>query len=186
MHSSSSRTQESNLLCPLQQWKSSLESYDKLRELEQLIKDAQNHKAVLGTKDLLDRIRLKERNKDRRDEMLKRLKHCNEKFEMMARLSQPAEFHVDGIHALPEARSKKMPGFYYHKRRNLGEKAHQVLARHWNCKCPSPHGEAHLSLEHIPNARDECARFDIWFCIANGPDDKSRWQESDLFAEYDS
>jgi hypothetical protein len=116
--------------------------------------------------------------------MLKRLKHCNEEFERMARLAKPSEIHVDGIHALPEARSKKKKlGFYYHKRRNLGEKAHQVLAGHWNCKCLSPHGEAHLSLEQIRNSRDEFARFDIWFCIANGPDDKSRWQESDLFAE---
>jgi hypothetical protein len=118
--------------------------------------------------------------------MLKRLKHCNEEFETMARLAKRSEVHVDGIVALPEPRSRKMPGFYTNKRRDLGEKLYQTLTQHWNCKCRSPHAEAHLSLEQVRNSRNEFdEHFDIWFCIANGPDDKSRWQESDIFGYYD-
>jgi hypothetical protein len=167
--------------------KNSATKYPYLERLEQDINEARRKDKKLTPKDISEKIKLRERKKSRRKEMLIRLVECNKEFGRQVRIARPLEPTIE-VYAR-KVSSQKVLNLYSRKRQEMVEKVHSVLAAHWICngqpKTTEP-AHAHLLLEPRGRSEDDVdAQFDVWFCVPDRVDTKKKWQESDVFVLKD-
>lgn len=136
----------------------------------------------LNSKELFGMMRLKEKRKDRRDDMIKRLTDCREELEECIRRAVPLELDLDASPPDPHAGNHLQFCNNTAKRRKVVDKVHKLLAKHWRSKSQSKYPDAHLLLN--PLHRSEIgfdAQFDVWFCAAVDLSPDLKWQEADIF-----